>query len=118
MANEFQTIKASQLEELTEVTDSNYVVVTDGATSKKVKATNLCFVWSHVFLVFVRRKLWKGCVTNCRRVDSAFLLKQMQPSVLGFCYVLRLCLNYFSRSLGVRLASLGATWIPPDFLKK
>ena len=41
MANETQTIKASQLEELTEVTDSNYVVVTDGATSKKVKATNL-----------------------------------------------------------------------------
>ena len=41
MANEIQTIKASQLEELTEVTDSNYIVVTDGATSKKVKATNL-----------------------------------------------------------------------------
>ena len=41
MASEIQTIKASQLEELTEVTDSNYVVVTDGATSKKVKATNL-----------------------------------------------------------------------------
>ena len=41
MATEIQTIKASQLVELTEVTDSNYVVVTDGATSKKVKATNL-----------------------------------------------------------------------------
>ena len=41
MSTEIQTIKASQLEELTEVTDSNYVVVTDGATSKKVKATNL-----------------------------------------------------------------------------
>ena len=41
MATEIQTIKASQLTELTEVTDSNYVVVTDGATSKKVKATNL-----------------------------------------------------------------------------
>lgn len=41
MAAEIQTIKASQLVELTEVTDSNYVVVTDGATSKKVKATNL-----------------------------------------------------------------------------
>ena len=41
MATEIQTIKASQLAELTEVTDSNYVVVTDGATSKKVKATNL-----------------------------------------------------------------------------
>ena len=41
MATEIQTIKASQLEELTEVTDLNYVVVTDGATSKKVKATNL-----------------------------------------------------------------------------
>ena len=41
MAAEIQTIKASQLAELTEVTDSNYVVVTDGATSKKVKATNL-----------------------------------------------------------------------------
>ena len=41
MANEFQTIKASQLTELTEVTDSNYVVVSDGATSKKIKATNL-----------------------------------------------------------------------------
>lgn len=41
MANEFQTIKASDLVELTEVTDSNYIVVTDGATSKKVKATIL-----------------------------------------------------------------------------
>ena len=41
MATEIQTIKASQLEELTEVTDLNYVVVTDGVTSKKVKATNL-----------------------------------------------------------------------------
>ena len=41
MATEIQTIKASQLVELTEVTDSNYVVVTDGATSKKVKATKL-----------------------------------------------------------------------------
>ena len=41
MATEIQTIKASQLAELTEITDSNYVVVTDGATSKKVKATNL-----------------------------------------------------------------------------
>ena len=41
MATEIQTIKASQLEELTEVTELNYVVVTDGATSKKVKATNL-----------------------------------------------------------------------------
>ena len=41
MATEIQTIKASQLEELTEVTDSNYVVVTDGTLSKKVKATNL-----------------------------------------------------------------------------
>ena len=41
MATEIQTIKASQLAELTEVTDSNYIVVTDGATSKKVKATNL-----------------------------------------------------------------------------
>ena len=41
MATEIQTIKASQLVELTEVTDLNYVVVTDGATSKKVKATNL-----------------------------------------------------------------------------
>ena len=41
MATEIQTIKASQLEELTEVTDSNYVVVTDGATSKIVKATKL-----------------------------------------------------------------------------
>ena len=41
MATEIQTIKASQLEELTEVTDSNYVVVTDGDTSKKIKATNL-----------------------------------------------------------------------------
>ena len=41
MATEIQTIKASQLTELTEVTDSNYVVVTDGDTSKKVKATNL-----------------------------------------------------------------------------
>ena len=41
MAVEIQTIKASQLEELTEVTDSNYVVVTDGDTSKKIKATNL-----------------------------------------------------------------------------
>ena len=39
--SELDLIKASQLEELTEVTDSNYVVVTDGATSKKVKATNL-----------------------------------------------------------------------------
>lgn len=41
MATEIQTIKASQLAELTEVTDSNYVVVTDGATSKKVKVTKL-----------------------------------------------------------------------------
>ena len=41
METEIQTIKASQLVELTEITDSNYVVVTDGATSKKVKATNL-----------------------------------------------------------------------------
>ena len=41
MATEIQTIKASQLEELTEVTDSNYVVVTDGATSKKIKATKM-----------------------------------------------------------------------------
>ena len=41
MATEIQTIKASQLVELTEITDSNYVVVTDGATSKKVKAANL-----------------------------------------------------------------------------
>ena len=41
MATEIQTIKASQLVELTEVTDSNYVVVTDGATSKIVKATKL-----------------------------------------------------------------------------
>ena len=41
MATEIQTIKASQLEKLTEVTDLNYVVVTDGVTSKKVKATNL-----------------------------------------------------------------------------
>ena len=41
MATEIQTIKASQLEELTEVTDSNYVVVTDGATSKKIKITVL-----------------------------------------------------------------------------
>ena len=39
--SELDLIKASQLEELTEVTDSNYVVVTDGDTSKKVKATNL-----------------------------------------------------------------------------
>ena len=39
--SELDLIKASQLEELTEVTDSNYVIVTDGATSKKVKATNL-----------------------------------------------------------------------------
>ena len=41
MATEIQTIKASQLEELTEVTDLNYVVVTDGDTSKKIKETNL-----------------------------------------------------------------------------
>ena len=41
MVPEIETIKASQLAELTEVTDSNYVVVTDGATSKKVKATKL-----------------------------------------------------------------------------
>ena len=41
MATEIQTIKASQLAELTEVTDSNYIVVTDGSISKKVKATNL-----------------------------------------------------------------------------
>ena len=41
MMPEIETIKASQLAELTEVTDSNYVVVTDGATSKKVKATKL-----------------------------------------------------------------------------
>ena len=41
MTPEIETIKASQLAELTEVTDSNYVVVTDGATSKKVKATKL-----------------------------------------------------------------------------
>ena len=41
MLTEIETIKASQLAELTEVTDSNYVVVTDGATSKKVKATKL-----------------------------------------------------------------------------
>ena len=41
MVPEIETIKASQLVELTEVTDSNYVVVTDGATSKKVKATKL-----------------------------------------------------------------------------
>ena len=41
MSVSIETIKASQLEELTEVTDSNYIVVTDGATSKKVKATNL-----------------------------------------------------------------------------
>ena len=41
MMPEIETIKASQLVELTEVTDSNYVVVTDGATSKKVKATKL-----------------------------------------------------------------------------
>ena len=30
MATEIQTIKASQLAELTNVTDSNYIVVTDG----------------------------------------------------------------------------------------
>ena len=41
MGISIETIKASQLAELTEVTDSNYVVVTDGYTSKKVKATNL-----------------------------------------------------------------------------
>lgn len=41
MATEIQTIKASQLTELTSVTDSNYIVVTDGAVSKKVKATLL-----------------------------------------------------------------------------
>ena len=41
MGISIETIKASQLVELTEVTDSNYVVVTDGDTSKKVKATNL-----------------------------------------------------------------------------
>lgn len=41
MATQIESIKASQLVELTEVTDSNYVVVTDGSTSKKVKATNL-----------------------------------------------------------------------------
>lgn len=41
MATEIQTIKASQLAELTSVTDSNYIVVTDGAVSKKVKATLL-----------------------------------------------------------------------------
>lgn len=41
MATEIQTIKASQLEEITELTDSNYIVVTDGDTSKKVKATNI-----------------------------------------------------------------------------
>ena len=35
MVTEIETIKASQLEELTEVTDLNYVVVTNGATSKK-----------------------------------------------------------------------------------
>ena len=41
MATEIQTIKASQLAELTNVTDSNYIVVTDGSVSKKVKATLL-----------------------------------------------------------------------------
>lgn len=41
MATEIETTKASQLEELTSVTDSNYIVVTDGAVSKKVKATLL-----------------------------------------------------------------------------
>ena len=41
MSIAIETIKASQLAELTEVTDSNYVVVTDGDTSKKIKATNL-----------------------------------------------------------------------------
>ena len=40
MGISIETIKASQLAELTEVTDSNYVVVTDGDTSKKIKATN------------------------------------------------------------------------------
>ena len=41
MGISIETIKASQLAELTEVTDSNYVIVTDGDTSKKIKATNL-----------------------------------------------------------------------------
>ena len=41
MATEIQNIKASQLTELTEVTDSNCVVMTDDATSKEVKAMNL-----------------------------------------------------------------------------
>ena len=41
MATEIQNIKASQLTESTEVTDSNYVVMTDDATSKEVKAMNL-----------------------------------------------------------------------------
>ena len=41
MGISIETIKVSQLAELTEVTDSNYVIVTDGDTSKKIKATNL-----------------------------------------------------------------------------
>ena len=41
MATEIQNIKACQLTESTEVTDSNCVVMTDDATSKEVKAMNL-----------------------------------------------------------------------------
>ena len=41
MGISIETIKASQLAELTEVTDSNYVIVTDGDTSKKIKATKM-----------------------------------------------------------------------------
>ena len=60
MANEFQTIKASQLAELTEVTDSNYVIVTDGDTSKKVKATNLKGDLSNInsYIIFTCRKCY------------------------------------------------------------
>lgn len=36
-----ETIKASQLQETTSISDSNYIVVTDGVTSKKAKATLL-----------------------------------------------------------------------------
>lgn len=34
-----ETIKASALQEITSISDSNYIVVTDGVTSKKAKAT-------------------------------------------------------------------------------